>query len=74
MLSKDQRGYDKHLDVTDRNIITVISESLSYLSSESRGNRGKMKLREELLHEHIENKKLAPSILWSLANKQNDTL
>ena len=60
MLLKDQRGYDKNLDVTDRNIITVISESLSYLSSESRKNRRKKKLREELVHEHIENKKQAP--------------
>ena len=60
MLLKDQRGYDKHLDVTDRNIITVISESLSYLSSESRENRRKKKLREELVREHIETKKQAP--------------
>ena len=60
MLLKDERVYDKHLDVADRNIITVISESLSYLSIESRENRRKKKLREELVHDHIENKKQAP--------------
>jgi hypothetical protein len=60
MLLKDKRRYDKNLDVTDRSIITVISESLSYLSSESREDRRKKKLREELVHEHIENKKQTP--------------
>ncbi len=56
-------------DHTDRSFITDISDTLGYLSGENRAQRRKQKLREELVHEHIENTKQAPSPLQSLVNK-----
>ena len=41
-------------------LMTDISESLFYLSSENRNNRKKEKLRQELVREHIENQKQTP--------------
>ena len=78
MLLNYERGYDKERDTTRRNwdltdrtersIVTDISESLSYLSIESRANRNRQKLRKELVRAHIENKNQAPSLLQSLVN------
>lgn len=56
-------------DTTDRSLMTDISESLFYLSSENRSNRKKEKLRQELVREHIENQKQTPSLLQSIAIK-----
>ena len=62
----------ENLDITDttgRSLMTDISESLFYLSAENRSNRKKEKLRQELVREHIENQKLTPSLLQSIAIK-----
>ena len=62
----------ENLDITDttgRSLMTDISESLFYLSSENRSNRKKEKLRQELVREHIENQKQTPSLLQSIAIK-----
>ena len=56
-------------DRTDRSLITDISETIAYLSIESREQRRKQKLREELVRAHIEQQIQAPSILQSLVNK-----
>ena len=56
-------------DHTDRSLITDISNTLSNLSGEKRAEYRRQKLRDELVREHIENKKQAPSILRSLFNK-----
>jgi hypothetical protein len=56
-------------DDNDRSLITNISDSLSYLSSKSRKNRQRDKLRMELVQEHIENQKKEPSLLHSLADR-----
>jgi len=71
----DEETLDK-TDSTDRSLITDISDSLSYLSSESRKNRQRERLRKELVREHIENqeKKKELSLLQSLANKLTKTL
>jgi len=69
-------GYDTSTDLqdpditgnTDRSLITDISASLSYLSSASRMNRQKEKLRQELVSEYLENRKKSPSLLRSIAN------
>jgi hypothetical protein len=58
-------------DRTDRSLITDISETFAYLSPESRANRRKQKLREELVRAHFEQQIQAPSILKSLVNKLN---
>jgi hypothetical protein len=55
-------GYETSIDreeadtmgITGRNLITGLSESLSFLSIESRTNRQKEKLRSELVSEHID--------------------
>ena len=57
------------MDNTDRSLITDISDSLSYLSSKSRKNRQREKLRMELVQEHIENQKKEPSLLQSFADR-----
>jgi hypothetical protein len=57
------------MDNTDRSLITDISDSLSYLSSESRKNRQRERLRKELVQEYIEYQKKEPSLLQSLADK-----
>jgi hypothetical protein len=56
-------------DHTDRSLITDISETIAYLSPQSRENRRKQKLREELVRVHIEQQIQAPSILKSLVSK-----
>ena len=56
-------------DSTDRSLITDITASLSYLSSKSRKNRQRERLRKELVQEHIEYQKKEPSLLQSLADK-----
>jgi hypothetical protein len=56
-------------DTTGRSLMTDISESLFYLSSENRSNRKKEKLRQELVREHIESQKQTPSLLQSIAIK-----
>ena len=56
-------------DTTDRSLMTDISESLFYLSSENRSHRKKEKLRQELVREHIESQKQTPSLLQSIAIK-----
>jgi hypothetical protein len=69
-------GYETSIDreeadtmgITGRNLITGLSESLSFLSIESRTNRQKEKLRSELVSEHIDNRKQTPSLLQSLAD------
>ena len=57
------------MDKTDRSLITDISESFAYLSNESRVQRKKQRLREELVRAHIEQQIQAPSILQSLVSK-----
>ena len=56
-------------DRTDRSLITDISVTFAYLSNESRANRRKQKLREELVRAHIEQQLQAPSILKSFVDK-----
>ena len=56
-------------EMTDRSLITDISDTLSYLSSESRKSRQKEKLRKELVRQHIEDQKQAPTLLQSIAKK-----
>jgi hypothetical protein len=56
-------------DATDRNLITDISETFAFLSTESREARRKQKLREELVRAHFEQQIRAPSMLRSLINK-----
>ena len=56
-------------DTTDRSLMTDISESLFYLSSENRKKRKREKLRQELVRAHIENQKQTPSLLQSIAIK-----
>jgi len=53
-------------DSTDRSLITDISETLAYMSSEKRALRRSQKLREELVREHIESGKQSRSTLKSL--------
>lgn len=53
-------------DSTDRSLITDISETLAYMSSEKRALRRSRKLREELVREHIESSKQSRSTLGSL--------
>lgn len=69
----DETGSDEEkldtTDSTDRSLITDISDSLSYLSSENRKIRQKERLRKELVREHIENQEKEPSLLQSLVNK-----
>jgi len=55
------------MESTDRSLITDITESLSFLTIESRQNRQKERFRRELVREHIDNRKLKPSLLRSLA-------
>jgi hypothetical protein len=72
-MAGDKTGSDRgNLDTadnTDRSLITDISDTLSYLSSKSRKNRQREKLRKELVQEHIEYQKKEPSLLQSLADK-----
>jgi hypothetical protein len=72
-MAGDKTGSDggnlETADNTDRSLITDISDSLSYLSSESRKNRQRERLRKELVQEHIEYQKKEPSLLQSLADK-----
>ena len=72
-LAVDETGDDREnfdiTDNTDRSLITDISASLSYLSSKSRRNRQRERLRKELVREHIESQEKEPSLLQSLANK-----
>ena len=56
-------------DRTDRSLITDISETFAYLSNESRAQRKRQRLREELVRAHIEQQIQAPSILRSLVSK-----
>ena len=53
------------MDSTDRSLITDISETLAYMSSEKRALRRSQKLREELVREHIETRKKTQSTLGS---------
>ena len=72
-MAGDKTGSDGGIldatDTTDRSLITDISDSLSYLSSKSRKNRQREKLRKELVQEHIEYQKKELSLLQSLADK-----
>ena len=72
-MARDETGDDgENLDLTDntdRSLITDISASLSYLSSESRKKRQRERLRKELVREHIESQEKEPSLLQSLAQK-----
>ena len=72
-MAGDKTGSDgENLDTTDtadRSLITDISDTLSYLSSESRKSRQRERLRKELVQEHIEYQKKEPSLLRSLADK-----
>ena len=52
-------------DSTDRSLITDISETLAYMSSEKRALRRSQKLREELVREHIETRKKTQSAFGS---------
>jgi hypothetical protein len=72
MAGDETRDNGENLDVTDntdRSLITDISASLSYLSSKSRINRQKERLRKELVREHIASQQKEPSLLQSLAQK-----
>jgi hypothetical protein len=72
-MAGDKTGSDgENLDTTDtadRSLITDISDTLSYLSSESRKNRQRERLRKELVQEHIKNQEKEPSLLKWLADK-----
>ena len=61
------------IDRTDRGLITDISESFAYLSNQSRSQRKKQRLRNELVRAHIEQQIQAPSILQSLVRKLTGT-
>ena len=77
MARDETRDHGENLDLTDhtdRSLITDISASLSYLSSESRKNRQKERLRKELVREHIESQEKEPSLLQSLAQKLTQPL
>ena len=77
MARDETRDHGEKLDLTDnpdRSLITNISASLSYLSSESRKNRQKERLRKELVREHIESQEMEPSLLQSLAQKLTQPL
>jgi hypothetical protein len=72
MAGDETRDNGENLDITgsiDRSLITDISASLSYLSSKSRINRQKERLRKELVREHIASQQKEPSLLQSLAQK-----
>ena len=60
-MSGDTTDTDWHsqdlTDSTDRSLITDISETLAYMSSEKRALRRSQKLREALVREHIETSK-----------------
>ena len=56
-------------DSTDRSLITDISETLAYMSSEKRAIRRRQKLREELVREYIESKEQTESSLKSWFRK-----
>ncbi len=56
-------------DPTDRSLITDISDTFSNLAGKKRAERRRQKLREELVREHIENRKQAPTLLQSFAEK-----
>ena len=70
-MAADETGDDREnfdiTDNTDRSLITDISASLSYLSSKSRKNRQRERLRKELVREHIESQEMESSLLQSLA-------
>jgi len=78
-MTRDDTGTDwgdlDTTDKTDRSLITDISETFAYLSNESRTQRRKQKLREELVRAHFEQQihvppmVESPSILQSLVNK-----
>jgi hypothetical protein len=74
----DETGNDEEkldtTDSTDRSLITDISDSLSYLSSENRKTRQRERLRKELVREHIENQEMESSLLQSLVNKLTKTI
>jgi hypothetical protein len=72
MAGDETRDNGENFDIpdnTDRSLITDISASLSYLSSKSRINRQKERLRKELVREHIARQQKEPSLLQSLAQK-----
>jgi hypothetical protein len=72
MAGDETRDNGENFDIpdnTDRSLITDISASLSYLSSKSRINRQKERLRKELVREHIASQQKEPSLLQSLAQK-----
>jgi len=77
-MTGDETGDDaENLDLTDntdRSLITDISVSLSYLSSKSRRNRQRERLRKELVREHIESQEKKPSLLHSLAKRLTSPL
>ena len=64
----DWKDFD-FTDHTDRSLITDISNTLNNLSRENRAKRRMQKLREDLVREHIENKKKQSSFLKSCFNK-----
>ncbi len=55
------------IDSTDRSLITDISQTLSNLSGKRRAERRRQKLRDELVREHIENRRRKPTFAQSLA-------
>jgi hypothetical protein len=72
MAGYETRDNGDNFDITDNtghSLITDISASLSYLSSESRKTRQKERLRKELVREHIESQQKEPSLLQSFAQK-----
>ena len=56
-------------DQGPRGLLTELAESLSYLSSESRAERKKQKLRADLVREYIEDDKQSPSLLQTVVGK-----
>lgn len=56
-------------DTTDRRLITDISDAFSNLGGKKRAERRQQKLRQELVREHIENRKRPPTLLQSFAEK-----
>ena len=56
-------------DHTDRRLITDISRTLTNMSSENRTKRRQMKLREDLVREHIEDKRRSKPIHLSIFRK-----
>jgi hypothetical protein len=71
-MSGDNTISGREVDVTDygdRSLMTDISLTLTNMSSKNRAKRRQQKLRQDLVHEHFEQKQGPKTKLQSILNK-----